>query len=165
MRGQSGYALVLETRSILTSKLLYLFQAQTGPSRCLASVCGHPLSYLAVHSKADPFFCLQISVLLLDILHMLLIQNTVVICKFNPVLDYLGPYAECAPSTRPHIPQDGSLQSACVEYSVGVSNDYIRSQESHKRVGRSCSLWSKLAMFLLPTGEQSRANFSATTSS
>ena len=34
--------------------------------------------------------------LLLDILHMLLVENEVVVCKFNPVLDYLGPYAEYA---------------------------------------------------------------------
>ena len=36
--------------------------------------------------------------LLQDILHMLVGANAVVICKFNPVLDYLGPFAEYAPS-------------------------------------------------------------------
>ena len=45
---------------------------------------------------------LQVSVLLQDILHMLVGVNAVVICKFNPVLDYLGPFAECVPST--HFP-------------------------------------------------------------
>ena len=45
---------------------------------------------------------LQVSVLLQDILHMLVGVNAVVICKFNPVLDYLGPFAECVPSTPPN---------------------------------------------------------------
>lgn len=35
---------------------------------------------------------MQISVLMLDIMHMLLVENSVVICKFNPVLDYLHEY-------------------------------------------------------------------------
>jgi hypothetical protein len=36
----------------------------------------------------------QISVLLMDVMHMLVAKNAVVICKSNPVLDYLGPYIE-----------------------------------------------------------------------
>lgn len=42
----------------------------------------------------DAVSWLQVSVLLLDILHLLLIENAVVVCKFNPVLSHLGPYAE-----------------------------------------------------------------------
>ncbi len=40
---------------------------------------------------------LQISVLLMDIMHMLVVENAVVVCKSNPVLDYLGPYIEYSP--------------------------------------------------------------------
>ena len=38
----------------------------------------------------------------MDIMHMLVAKNAVVICKSNPVLDYLGPFIECGlpPSAR-----------------------------------------------------------------
>ena len=41
-------------------------------------------------------FVLQISVVMLDILHMLVAKNAVVICKFNPILDFLAPFVEYA---------------------------------------------------------------------
>lgn len=41
----------------------------------------------------------QVSVVVLDVLNMLIAKNAVVVCKFNPVQDYLGAYVECAQFT------------------------------------------------------------------
>lgn len=37
----------------------------------------------------------QLPVVMLDILHMLVLQDSVVICKMNPVNEYLGPFVRC----------------------------------------------------------------------
>ena len=37
----------------------------------------------------------QLPVVMLDILHMLVLQDSVVVCKMNPVNEYLGPFVRC----------------------------------------------------------------------
>lgn len=37
----------------------------------------------------------QLPVVMLDILHMLVLQDSVVLCKMNPVNEYLGPFVRC----------------------------------------------------------------------
>ena len=41
----------------------------------------------------------QISVVMYDILHMLLVEDAVVICKMNPVNEFLGSFIRCAASS------------------------------------------------------------------
>lgn len=38
----------------------------------------------------------QASVAPLDVLHKLVAEDTVVVCKMNPVNEYVGPYLRCA---------------------------------------------------------------------
>lgn len=46
----------------------------------------------------------QVSVVVLDILHMLLVEDTPVVCKINPVNAFIGPHVRC-------LPASGSAQS------------------------------------------------------
>ena len=45
----------------------------------------------------------QTPVACMDILHKLLMDDAVVVCKMNPVNEYLGPFIRCAPRPWLHL--------------------------------------------------------------